>query len=90
MAVLALILRYRLLTILTLSLIRLKSILRAAWSTEQLVFADFTVAGLDAAAAGGEGIWRSKFREFLLAFSAYHLVQLKPGLIRVEVKPSLC
>jgi hypothetical protein len=43
----------------------LKSVLRAAWSTEQLVFADFAVAGLDTAAAGGEGIWRSKFREFL-------------------------
>jgi hypothetical protein len=43
----------------------LESVLGASRPREQLVFADFAVARLDAAAAGGEWIWGRKFGEFL-------------------------
>jgi len=61
MTVLGLVLRYRLFTILALPLVWLEAVLRAAWPTKQLVFANFARTVLDAARAGSEGVWGRKF-----------------------------
>jgi len=72
MTKLCLVLRHRLLTILTFPLVRLKAVLRASWATEKFVLADPTRAILNTARGRGEGIWSGNFREFLFAFQTNH------------------
>ena len=43
----------------------LEAVLGAPWTGEKLVLADLAASVLDTARAGLEGIWSSKFRQFL-------------------------